>query len=287
MCITIGDIPNLYIYAANNPSESILAKRRGYATIVSHNVPPYARAGLYSSLKQLKELIAEYKAVSLVTSTSVTASASQSQSTSTIESSSSASASMSDSSSESNGTMDELVLLMVSVLDKCGLFSDLPFTLLSASSTAAEVSSPVVGELPSLTDTASVISSSVYDIFDENNMLVIEKVQTILQQQSSSSSSSPFSPKTIFLNSFATYITKLNDYLLELEQKWFSAGLYEIGATATVSQLEGYLSALINETKLPGQANIECLTRIAEGVSERQSSSSVLLQLMDPQMTGK
>lgn len=28
----------MYVYAANNPSESILAKRRGYGTIISHNV---------------------------------------------------------------------------------------------------------------------------------------------------------------------------------------------------------------------------------------------------------
>ncbi len=36
----------MYVYAANNPSESIVAKRRGYGTIVSHNVPPYGRAGV-------------------------------------------------------------------------------------------------------------------------------------------------------------------------------------------------------------------------------------------------
>jgi hypothetical protein len=39
----MGDLPNAYVYAANNPSESIIAKRRGYGTIVSHNVPPYGR----------------------------------------------------------------------------------------------------------------------------------------------------------------------------------------------------------------------------------------------------
>lgn len=39
----LGSLPNLYIYAANNPSESILAKRRGYGTLVSYNVPPYGR----------------------------------------------------------------------------------------------------------------------------------------------------------------------------------------------------------------------------------------------------
>ena len=57
----IGNVPNVYIYAANNPSESIVAKRRGYGTIVSHNVPPYARAGLYKQLASVKELLAEYR----------------------------------------------------------------------------------------------------------------------------------------------------------------------------------------------------------------------------------
>ncbi|PAX52828.1 magnesium chelatase subunit H [Brunnivagina elsteri] len=59
--ILLGDLPNLYIYAANNPSESILAKRRGYGVLISHNVPPYGRAGLYKDLVTLRELIAEYR----------------------------------------------------------------------------------------------------------------------------------------------------------------------------------------------------------------------------------
>ncbi|MEA5508654.1 magnesium chelatase subunit H [Crocosphaera sp. UHCC 0190] len=59
--ILLGDLPNLYIYAANNPSESILAKRRGYGVLISHNVPPYGRAGLYKELMALRELIAEYR----------------------------------------------------------------------------------------------------------------------------------------------------------------------------------------------------------------------------------
>lgn len=57
----IGDLPNLYVYAANNPSESILAKRRGYGTIVSYNVPPYGRSGLYLELANLKDLVGEYR----------------------------------------------------------------------------------------------------------------------------------------------------------------------------------------------------------------------------------
>jgi magnesium chelatase subunit H len=59
--ILLGDLPNLYIYAANNPSESILAKRRGYGVLISHNVPPYGRAGLYKELMTLRDLIAEYR----------------------------------------------------------------------------------------------------------------------------------------------------------------------------------------------------------------------------------
>lgn len=57
----LGGIPNIYVYAANNPSESILAKRRGYGTLVSYNVPPYGRAGLYLELAALKDLVNEYR----------------------------------------------------------------------------------------------------------------------------------------------------------------------------------------------------------------------------------
>eukprot|EP00850_Spirogloea_muscicola_P005360 SM000024S07822 [mRNA] locus=s24:715044:727991:+ [translate_table: standard] len=59
--VLMGNIPNLYVYAANNPSESIVAKRRGYGTIISYNVPPYGRAGLYKELATLRELISEYR----------------------------------------------------------------------------------------------------------------------------------------------------------------------------------------------------------------------------------
>ncbi|KAL4458671.1 hypothetical protein ABPG75_013536 [Micractinium tetrahymenae] len=59
--VLLGDLPNVYVYACNNPSESIIAKRRGYGTIVSYNVPPYGRAGLYKQLAELKALLAEYR----------------------------------------------------------------------------------------------------------------------------------------------------------------------------------------------------------------------------------
>ncbi|WP_275574917.1 cobaltochelatase subunit CobN [Neosynechococcus sphagnicola] len=59
--ILLGNLPNLYLYAANNPSESILAKRRGYGVLISHNVPPYGRSGLYKELATLRDLVTEYR----------------------------------------------------------------------------------------------------------------------------------------------------------------------------------------------------------------------------------
>jgi magnesium chelatase subunit H len=50
----IGDLPNLYLYAANNPSEGTIAKRRAAATLISHLTPPVAHAGLYKGLVELK-----------------------------------------------------------------------------------------------------------------------------------------------------------------------------------------------------------------------------------------
>jgi len=59
----IGSIPNIYYYAANNPSEATIAKRRSYANTISYLTPPAENAGLYKGLKELKELISSYQAM--------------------------------------------------------------------------------------------------------------------------------------------------------------------------------------------------------------------------------
>ena len=59
----IGTIPNLYYYAANNPSEATIAKRRGYAETISYLTPPAENAGLYKGLKELSELIGSYQSL--------------------------------------------------------------------------------------------------------------------------------------------------------------------------------------------------------------------------------
>ncbi|XP_051140400.1 magnesium-chelatase subunit ChlH, chloroplastic [Andrographis paniculata] len=59
----IGNIPNVYYYAANNPSEATIAKRRSYANTISYLTPPAENAGLYKGLKQLSELISSYQSL--------------------------------------------------------------------------------------------------------------------------------------------------------------------------------------------------------------------------------
>jgi magnesium chelatase subunit H len=57
----IGDLPNLYLYASNNPSEGAIAKRRAGATLVSYLTPPIANAGLYRGLLDLKATLDRYR----------------------------------------------------------------------------------------------------------------------------------------------------------------------------------------------------------------------------------
>ncbi|MEM9206299.1 MAG: magnesium chelatase subunit H [Pseudomonadota bacterium] len=57
----IGDLPNFYLYAANNPSEGAIAKRRSAATLISYLTPPLSAAGLYKGLIELKASIDHWR----------------------------------------------------------------------------------------------------------------------------------------------------------------------------------------------------------------------------------
>jgi len=56
----IGDTPNFYFYAANNPSEATIAKRRSAATLVSYLTPSVTEAGLYKGLNDIKTAIRQF-----------------------------------------------------------------------------------------------------------------------------------------------------------------------------------------------------------------------------------
>jgi magnesium chelatase subunit H len=57
----IGELPNIYIYSVNNPSEGSIAKRRSYAELISYLTPPVENAGLYRDFATLKDLVLSYR----------------------------------------------------------------------------------------------------------------------------------------------------------------------------------------------------------------------------------
>ncbi len=59
----IGTLPNFYLYAANNPSEGSIAKRRSAATLISYLTPPVTDAGLYRDLANLKSSLDRWRSL--------------------------------------------------------------------------------------------------------------------------------------------------------------------------------------------------------------------------------
>jgi magnesium chelatase subunit H len=59
----IGTLPNFYLYASNNPSEGLIAKRRASAALISYLTPPVAHAGLYRGLLDLKASLDRWRAL--------------------------------------------------------------------------------------------------------------------------------------------------------------------------------------------------------------------------------
>ncbi|HEV2828504.1 MAG TPA: cobaltochelatase subunit CobN [Pyrinomonadaceae bacterium] len=57
----IGELPNIYLYSVNNPSEGSIAKRRSYAELISYLTPPIENAGLYRELATMKDLLMSYR----------------------------------------------------------------------------------------------------------------------------------------------------------------------------------------------------------------------------------
>jgi magnesium chelatase subunit H len=59
----IGHLPNFYLYAANNPSEGAIAKRRSGATLISYLTPAVTRAGLYRELADLQSSLERWRSL--------------------------------------------------------------------------------------------------------------------------------------------------------------------------------------------------------------------------------
>ena len=60
--VLAGGIPHYYLYIINNIGEAQIAKRRSYATMVSHLTAPFMQAGGYGALSQLHEKLDQHEA---------------------------------------------------------------------------------------------------------------------------------------------------------------------------------------------------------------------------------
>ena len=54
---TVGDVPVAYPYIVDNIGEALQAKRRGRATIVTHQTPTFAPAGLHGEVNELHDVL--------------------------------------------------------------------------------------------------------------------------------------------------------------------------------------------------------------------------------------
>ncbi|MCG2829211.1 cobaltochelatase subunit CobN [Methanothermobacter sp. K4] len=60
----IGSLPHIYIYRMDSFGETDLAKRRSYAVIISHMIPPVASTELYGVYAELRDLLSAYRTAS-------------------------------------------------------------------------------------------------------------------------------------------------------------------------------------------------------------------------------
>jgi cobaltochelatase CobN len=59
--ISIGEMPNLYLYSTNVPGEGIIAKRRSYAVLLDYITPPTAYDEVPDDIKELEDLIDDFE----------------------------------------------------------------------------------------------------------------------------------------------------------------------------------------------------------------------------------
>lgn len=59
----IGTAPHFYVYTINNIGEGMIAKRRSYATLLTHLTPPFMKSGLRSELEQLHSKVDRYNSL--------------------------------------------------------------------------------------------------------------------------------------------------------------------------------------------------------------------------------
>jgi cobaltochelatase CobN len=58
--VLLGSTPHLYVYCIESIGDALIAKRRSYATIISHLTPPFKASGVYGELAELKNKLDQF-----------------------------------------------------------------------------------------------------------------------------------------------------------------------------------------------------------------------------------
>eukprot|EP00929_Paragymnodinium_shiwhaense_P064418 TRINITY_DN32257_c0_g2_i1.p1 TRINITY_DN32257_c0_g2~~TRINITY_DN32257_c0_g2_i1.p1 ORF type:complete len:1751 (+),score=429.81 TRINITY_DN32257_c0_g2_i1:85-5337(+) len=231
----IGGLPNIYLYAANNPSESILAKRRGYGCLVSHNVPPYSRAGLYRELTTIRGLISEMIERSGPEGDVGAAAASAGA----MGIATAVKAAEKSSAAADGGAGPTVEGAIIQAVLASGLEKDVPFPPAAA---------------------------AVVERFRAENgsddEAVAEEVAAAIASSAGGSA-----------GSFMQYASQLRSYLDEVESTLFSAGLHTLGQTPDEEQLRSYLTAYFDGEGRP-QLSEEMLLQLCSGKTAEEAASA-------------
>ncbi|MGO2365844.1 MAG: cobaltochelatase subunit CobN [Pseudoalteromonas sp.] len=62
--LSLGNMPVIYPYIQDNVAEALQARRRGRATLISHQTPSFSPSGLYDELLDIHTLVHEYELLS-------------------------------------------------------------------------------------------------------------------------------------------------------------------------------------------------------------------------------
>jgi cobalamin biosynthesis Mg chelatase CobN len=206
---------------------------------VSHNVPPYARAGLYKELASMRDLLSELR-------TSAVEQGTQPRKQQDSGGGAPAAAFIpvpgqaAGTPGSETGSSTDVIPLIVAAAEKSGIFDDLPYT-------------------GSFADPEDVTAGAEVAA---KRKLSSERAAELLKGPDAEA----------FAREFALYGGQLRTYLSQLEQRLFSEGLHEMGAPLRASQVLGYLDACFGpeETGIHGDA----LDVIAQGVVAMRDEQS-------------
>jgi cobalamin biosynthesis Mg chelatase CobN len=132
----------------------------------------------------------------------------------------------------------DLIPSIVALIAKAGLFTDLPY----------------LG----------------YQLNNSNNL---NNLNGTLSSEQVESMLSDTTTRNLFISDFNIYLSNLTSYLSELESKLFSQGLYEIGSVVNSTLVKGYLSAVIDDSKVSD----ELKTVICSNAAKHKSIENILI----------